>query len=86
MALALVGCASTNLDLAAPPPAADSPLLVRGRRIYVTNCAKCHAPEPVKKYSAAEWQTIMPEMVEETNLKSADAAAVTAYVRWALKQ
>ena len=85
-ALGLAGCASMNLDLVAPPPTVPTPELVRGRQIYVTKCAKCHAPEPVKKYSPAEWQTIMPEMAEETNLSATDAAAVTAYVHWALKQ
>ena len=85
-ALLLVGCASMNLDLVAPPPSATSPELTLGRRIYVTKCAKCHAPEPVKQYSHSQWQEIMPEMVEETNLSASDAAAVTAYVNWALKQ
>lgn len=86
-ALVLAGCASMDLTLVAPPPPAQEGggELLRGRQIYVTRCAKCHAPEPVKKYSPAEWQTIMPEMAEETNLSSADSAAVMAYVQWALK-
>ncbi len=83
--LGLAGCASLNLEVVAPSPtaAASSPL-TRGRQLYVTTCAKCHAPEPVTKYSAAEWHRIMPEMVEETKLSPADASAVTAYVHWVL--
>lgn len=86
LVLAAAGCASMNLDLVAPPPSTASPELARGRLIYVTKCAKCHAPEPVKRYSREKWHEIMPEMVEETHLSPADTAAVTAYVHWVLKQ
>jgi len=76
----LSSCATTDINVIAPPVADGSSQLARGRIIYVTKCAKCHAPEPVQNYTAAEWHTIMPEMVEETHLNPADAAAVMAYV------
>ena len=85
MLLLMTGCASLNLDNIAPPAPA-SPQLERGRVIYITKCAACHAPEPVRKYSAAEWEKIIPDMVEETKLSASDSAAVVAYVRWAMKQ
>lgn len=76
----LSSCATTDINVIAPPVADGSAQLARGRIIYVTKCAKCHAPEPVHNYTRAEWQQIMPEMVEETHLNPSDAAAVTAYV------
>lgn len=84
--IGLVGCATMDINVIAPPVAEASSQLARGRTIYVTKCTKCHSPEPVAKYSLTEWQTIMPEMVEETKLNAADAAAVTAYVEHTLQR
>lgn len=87
--LAVIGlgsCATMDINVIAPPVAEASPQLARGRFIYVTKCTKCHSPEPVAKYSLTEWQKIMPEMVEETKLNAADAAAVTAYVEHTLQR
>lgn len=78
----LAGCQS--LDQIAPPAAAvsarPSPSLELGRRLYVTKCAKCHAPEPVLDYTATEWEHIMADMAEETNLTEHETAAVKEYV------
>ena len=79
------GCVS--LDTAAPPvEAGQARPLVEGRAIYVGQCAKCHAVEPVLKYSAAQWATIMPDMAERTKLNPAETASVTAYVDRVLSQ
>ncbi len=76
--------ACQSLEQIAPPAAAisarPSPGLELGRRLYVTKCAKCHAPEPVLKYSAAHWDEILADMAEETNLTEQETAAVTEYV------
>ena len=61
----LVGCVS--IEKAAPPVAtfAEQPSgakrmqLEQGRTIYITKCAKCHSPEPVKRYSATRWEDIL---------------------------
>lgn len=58
----------------------SAPTLVQGRTIYVTRCAKCHAVEPVKKYSREQWKTIIPDMAEETKLSPSETAAVAAYI------
>lgn len=76
----LSSCATTDINVIAPPVANGSSQLARGRIIYVTKCAKCHAPEPVQKYTRTEWHQILPEMVEETRLNATDASAVMAYV------
>ena len=82
LCLAVVsGCATMDINVIAPPVVNGSSPLARGRVIYVTKCAKCHAPEPVRNYTLSEWHKIMPEMVEETNLNAADAADVMAYVK-----
>lgn len=79
--IALASCVSIN-QIA--PPITGSAQLTEGRRIYTTQCTTCHVAEPVKKYTAAEWRTILPEMIEETKLNAQQAAAVTEYVRAAL--
>ncbi len=79
--LGVAGCASTDLSRVAPVPEAPTTAgVLRGRSIYVTRCAKCHAPEPVRKYSAAQWREIIPDMAEETRLSAADTQAVTDYI------
>ena len=78
--------ACVSLDTAAPPvEPGPSGQLAEGRAIYVGQCAKCHAVEAVLQYSAAEWATIMPDMVERTKLNAAGSAAVTAYVERVLR-
>lgn len=77
----ITGCAS--IDQIAPP-IPGSTQLTEGRRIYTAQCTACHVAEPVKKYTRAEWDVILPDMIAETKLNPAQAAAVTAYVRAAL--
>jgi hypothetical protein len=85
----IVGCAS----LAELAPEVNEPALQyaaardidpavvhRGRVVYITDCARCHSPEPVTAYSAEQWQEIMPRMCEETNLSAEDSEAVHVYV------
>ena len=74
----LSGCVS--IDQIAPP-VAGSTQLAEGRRIYTTQCTTCHVAEPVKKYTRSDWERILPEMIAETKLDAAQAAAVTAYLR-----
>ena len=75
------------LDTAAPPPGpAGTGALAEGRTIYVGQCAKCHAVEPVLDYTRAEWAAIMPDMAERTKLDASETVAVTAYVHHVLRQ
>lgn len=59
--------------------------ILLGREIYVTRCAKCHAPEPVTRYSRTEWDRILIDMAEETNLNPQETTAVTSYVMTVLR-
>ncbi len=51
-----------------------------GRMIYVTNCARCHRPEAVTRYTEVQWRKTLPWMSGEAMLSPEDAAAVKAYV------
>ncbi len=54
--------------------------LNRGRRIYVTTCAKCHHVEPIKKHSLEEWNTLLPEMTDEAHLDAQGIMDLRAYI------
>ncbi len=89
MVAAIHGCAT--LDQLAPPVGppilelaasrgVESASVVRGREIYVTNCVRCHSPEPVDRYTADHWKEILPRMSDRAGLEPQDAEAVEAYV------
>ncbi len=77
----ITGC-ETNSDLAPlPAPTASSVSTLEGRRIYLTCAGSCHSPEPVLKYSRAEWfGKHIPEMSREARLRPEQIAALEAYV------
>lgn len=86
----LVSCAS--LETNAPPvstmstPTSAYAHLNSGIEIYIGKCAKCHAVEPIRSYSMADWnQDILPSMVKKTKLNSAEEASLTAYVHAVLR-
>lgn len=86
--VALTACAS--LEQLAPPVATLSSRkgadqLEHGRDIYITKCARCHAVEPVRKYSAAHWGEIVPEMTDKSKLSPSEVAALQAYLEAVLK-
>jgi mono/diheme cytochrome c family protein len=80
--LVLGGCGS--VENAAPivisGGGAHAATLQSGRAIYTRQCTACHSAEPIRKYSGAEWNTILPDMAQRTKLTSDQAAAVSAYV------
>lgn len=79
--LLLVACESLSTTRIAPLVPAEDTELTRGRRLYLTTCVRCHAPEPIANYTLSEWAKIMPEMIQDSKLSVSDAAAVTRYVR-----
>jgi mono/diheme cytochrome c family protein len=54
--------------------------VAQGRSLYYGRCTACHAPEPVRDYTRAEWATILPDMAEESNLNPAQTAALKAFI------
>lgn len=96
--LAFMGAGCLTLDQIAPPVSRVAPAsealpgglgwqdLEEGRIIYLTDCAKCHNPEPIAKYSHAQWANLMPKMIRESRLDDQRAHQVTAYVDSVLAQ
>ncbi|MBL9115115.1 MAG: hypothetical protein JNJ83_08905 [Verrucomicrobiaceae bacterium] len=82
----LASCAALNVNYIAPPAPPENAKLTLGRRLYLTKCVRCHAPEPVAKYSLEEWHHIMPDMVADSKLPPNEGEALMEYVKWAHKQ
>ena len=87
LAVAVVGCKTVPSGKAVPTVealglhnSAGVESLLRGRRIYLTNCTKCHAPEPISRHSLAEWRDLLPDMIELSHLDAQRSADVTRYV------
>jgi len=91
-AFACGGC--YTLEQAAPPVASlvspgelATASLNRGRVIYITACAKCHSPTPVRAYTKDRWtELIIPKMAGITKLSADDTAALRSYVLGVLKE
>lgn len=81
-AACLVAACATTEQLAPRASGVGSAQLTEGRRLYMTCAGSCHAPEPVLKYTRAEWlTTIVPEMSQEAKLSPQQVAALSAYLK-----
>jgi hypothetical protein len=89
--LLLAGCSTTMKDdpnvprvtpalVAAAGSGTTLLLLKHGRETYTQECAACHAPEPVRKYTMARWREIVADMGDRADLPAAPRAAVLAYL------
>ena len=58
----------------------DVPALEVGRRVYLSDCARCHSVEPISRYSRSRWREILPRMGKESKLSAEEQAALNAYV------
>jgi hypothetical protein len=87
----ILGCQSERLNVTVPvvqPPLVQAgarrgvPVqrIRAGRAIYLLQCARCHAPEPVARYSAEDWASILPGMARKTRLTAQEESDLTAYV------
>jgi len=87
-ALGFVGCTPTSqrAPLVADLPAGvDLAAAERGRRLYITDCARCHAVEPVHDYSRARWRELIPEMAELAKHNAQQRRDLEAYIFSALE-
>jgi len=57
-----------------------------GRQLYLTDCAACHSPEPVTRYSRARWNDTLPRMAREARLNAEQESAVAAYIDYVLER
>lgn len=79
----LLGSCQSLADLA-PPVAADDVRFAQlsvGRDVYITDCARCHSPEPVSGYTAGEWRGILDRMQEKVTLSPSEWKSLEAYIR-----
>ncbi|MBI1338303.1 MAG: hypothetical protein GC164_15280 [Phycisphaera sp.] len=85
----VAGCVS--LETALPPPGRwvtqvlpevdpDLPALERGRSLVIQHCGRCHAVEPIARYSLQQWRKIVPDMAAESYLNAAQTQEVLAYI------
>jgi mono/diheme cytochrome c family protein len=92
--LAVIGCAT--MEELAPPVGAltlrqaetmgvTADGLERGRSIYITECARCHSPEPVTRYTETQWRETLPRMSHQTMLTDQETADVRDYVMATLR-
>lgn len=77
LSAATLSCVSTKTGSTTVPASTGD----AGGTIYRTKCAKCHAPEPVRRYTAAHWNEILPKMTDKAKLTASEAAAVREYVQ-----
>jgi hypothetical protein len=70
--------------LAAPPEWTSS--LEQGRLIYLQTCSRCHAAPHILEYTPAEWDTILPDMFDESDLAGPHRRLVTSYVTLVLQR
>ena len=86
--LALAGCMTVEQMAPFVGPAFSTPtisgeplaVLERGRELYVTDCTRCHSPEPVNRYTVTHWNDIIRRMAPESKLNESDTSALRAYV------
>ncbi|MFA7238417.1 MAG: cytochrome c [Phycisphaeraceae bacterium] len=51
-----------------------------GRRIYLTQCTRCHAALRIADHSPEQWRKILPDMIRRSRLTDRQADDVTAYI------
>jgi mono/diheme cytochrome c family protein len=60
--------------------AAQRASLENGRSLYVQDCAKCHSPVAVSSLTRADWEKVMPRMVQITALDSVAHQDLNNYI------
>lgn len=86
------GCASPanlapevdpTMRAAAAARGVPAEILDHGRRIYLTDCTRCHSPIAVRDKSPAQWTAILERMAPLTGLEVQEEAALAAYLEQA---
>lgn len=60
--------------------------LLRGRDIYLRQCASCHVAEPVDRYTLEEWEDIITRMAPKSKLNEIQTMELRRYVQAALNR
>lgn len=54
--------------------------MTEGRAIYDSSCIKCHGLKKIEDFSKAQWEKILPGMMEKAKLSEDQKMKVHAYV------
>lgn len=89
LTMGLMGCEAMKSGIPAINPAmtraaaanGDSiDTLVDGRRLFASRCISCHTPEPIEKYTSAEWRSNVLRMANRAGLDEAEISRISAYL------
>lgn len=58
---------------------------VAGKKLYFSECAKCHKPKLIDNFTDAQWSGILPDMIAKAKIDEKQALQVTSYVNWELE-
>ena len=61
-------------------PEADSTFLSQGHSMYENKCSSCHFLYRPGKYTAKEWEHILPEMKEKAKLTDEEFRQIKIYL------
>ena len=59
---------------------AHNDMLVAGQRVYTAYCGRCHALNPVEKFTAHQWEGILKNMIPKAKLNTKQSEQVTTFV------
>ncbi len=51
-----------------------------GKKLYVTNCTKCHALKDPYKYNVEDWNKILPDMFKRANIDEATKESISKFI------
>ncbi len=58
---------------------------MKGEKLYIEHCGKCHKLEPIHEFSEARWKRIVPDMAKKSKLNDEQESFILTYVLEELK-
>lgn len=86
--VALVSCSKGTVS-SVTETSANSPVEyneVQAANLYTNRCGTCHALQAREKYTAKQWERIVPEMAKKAKLDANQEAMILKYVLTSPKQ
>ena len=57
---------------------------IAGKKLYFSECVKCHKAKLIDNFTDAQWAGILPGMIVKAKIDETQASQVTQYVNWEL--
>lgn len=51
-----------------------------GKKLYATNCSRCHEMKDPSRYTIDEWNKILPEMFKRANVEDATKEKISKFI------